>query len=687
MLRVLLRDFKNQTKTLNMKRFTSQTRIALRFASVALVVAFLGFLASCTETKTNKPAPTISLSAATASNIAGSAVTTTVSVSAPEGGKKLAILVNGTANTSLPDVDLAGATAKDVAISFTIPATAGVGSNYVITFQASDNKDQLSLLATFTATVAAIPAKTIVEVTADILADVTWTSDKIYRLNGFIRVGEDKKATQAAGVTPTINKTAKLTIQPGTVILGKKSNGTTPGGALIVQRGSQLIAIGTVDKPIIFTSDAAPGARTPGDWSGVVLCGQSDNNIYGTTKSTSTGTDKIEELEGGYGAYHGGGANVNAADNSGTLKYVRIEYAGYPINPNQELNGLTFGSVGSGTTIDYIQVTYANDDSYEWFGGTVNCKHLIALKGIDDDFDTDNGFSGRVQYGLGIRAASIADQSGSNGFECDNDAGGNSNAPFTTAEFSNMTIIGGKAVSNTTIDVQFQNGAQIRRNAKQKHYNSIITGYPNGIYIDNALPGSSKPNEGTVAWATSGDLVFKNTILAGVENWGGNGFGSASTDAERTAITGLAAGDANYPFKVPQSAGSSTLGDYNHVNNPRGRVVAAGVGAFTNAVFAYTTGELQIGGLAAPIWFGGTGNTNANTLLPKWSSSGLSSNIFDPTAAPTLIPTANSPLLTGGSTTGLNTFFEAVTYRGAFGATDWTTSWTNWNPAITDYSK
>ena len=133
---------------------------------------------------------------------------------------------------------------------------------------------------------------------------------------------------------------------------------------------------------------------------------------------------------------------------------------------NQEINGITFGSVGSGTTIDHVQVTYANDDSYEWFGGTVNAKNLISYKGVDDDFDTDNGFSGKVQFGLAIRDKNTADQSGSNGFESDNDSGGNPKIPFTSAQFSNMTILGGKATNATSLNIQFQNGAQIRRNSK-----------------------------------------------------------------------------------------------------------------------------------------------------------------------------------------------------------------------------
>jgi hypothetical protein len=340
-----------------------------------------------------------------------------------------------------------------------------------------------------------------------------------------------------------------------------------------------------------------------------------------------------------------------------------VEYAGYPINPNQEINGITFGSVGSGTTIDHVQVSYANDDSYEWFGGTVNVKNIIAYKGLDDDFDTDNGFSGKVQFGLGIRDQSIADQSGSNGFECDNDAAGSSKTPITSAQFSNMTIIGGKATSGTSLNIQFQNGAQIRRNAQQDIINSFFTGYPNGIFIDNALG-----TPGTVANATNGDLIMQGNILAGVENWGGNGFGSIATTDEKTSIPGL-------PFTP----------DQNHPNPPRGRAVAAGAGAFTNGVFGYNTGtsELQIGAQAPVVWFAAN-----NSIVKKWADAGISANIFEPlNGAPTLLPTAGSLLLTKVPNYTGFTGFETVNYIGAFGSTDWTLGWVSWNPQQGDYSK
>jgi len=630
-------------------------------ASVMIVGGMMATISSCTKTETqvNKPAPTIELTSATAHNVAGAQVSTSVTINAPEGAKTLAVLVNGTADANFTGGTLNGETSKVVEYNYTIPANATVGGTYVITFQVTDKKNQMSTAGVFVVTVSAVPPKTIVEVTSDITTDTHWTADKIYRLNGFIRVGTDTHT--GSGTAPTIKATATLTIDPGTVIYGKKG---TPGGTLVVQRGSKIMAVGTSTNPIVFTSDQAIGSRKSGDWGGVVLCGRSQNNIVSPV-STSTGTPGLEELEGAYGGIHGGivgggvaGGELDLNDNSGTLKYVRIEFAGYPINPNQELNGLTFGSVGAGTTISYVQSTYANDDSFEWFGGTVNPNHLIAYKGLDDDFDTDNGFSGQVQFGLGIRDASIADQSGSNGFECDNDAAGSANTPFTNATFSNMTIIGGKATSGTTINLQFQNGAQIRRNAKQDVINSFITAYPNGIFIDNALG-----TPGTLMNATNGELVIKNNILAGVSGWGGNGFGSAATADEQAAL-GVAAGA-------------------NHPNNPRGRVVAGGAGGFTNGVFGYTTGttEGQINSMSPINWFAAN-----NVLKTSWTGL-VDASVFEPlSGTPTLLPPNGSALLSTSSNFTGYTGFTAASYIGAFGSEDWTSGWVNWNPQQKDYT-
>jgi hypothetical protein len=162
--------------------------------------------------------------------------------------------------------------------------------------------------------------------------------------------------------------------------------------------------------------------------------------------------------------------------------------------------------VGNQTTIDYVQVSYANDDSFEWFGGAVNCKHLIAYRGLDDDFDTDNGFSGKVQFGIGLRDSAIADISKSEAFECDNDANGSDRKTYlvtipisasnpvaivpvkTSAVFSNMTLIGPKVTATSIGNSLFLAGAQLRRNCEQSIMNSVFLGWSggsvNGLLID-----------------------------------------------------------------------------------------------------------------------------------------------------------------------------------------------------------
>ena len=294
---------------------------------------------------------------------------------------------------------------------------------------------------------------------------------------------------------------AKLTIEPGVIIQGEKSS----RGTLVITRGTQILANGAVDKPIVFTSDAA--TPTMGDWGGIVLLGRAKTN------ASYNGTAGLGEIEGGVNNSEGlglyGGADDN--DNSGILKYVRIEYAGYAYLPDKELNGLTMGAVGKGTTIDYVQVSNAADDSYEWFGGSVDCKHLIAYKGLDDDWDMDNGFSGRVQFGISMRDSMVADISQSNGFEIDNDASGSNLLPQTSATFSNMTVVGPRAALTNTGNSLFRRGIHTRRNSAVSFFNSIIMGWPTGWNLDG---GTGTPTDLNYSAATP-KAYMSNTILAG----------------------------------------------------------------------------------------------------------------------------------------------------------------------------
>ena len=284
------------------------------------------------------------------------------------------------------------------------------------------------LLAFFV--MACMAASAQVVVSGNITTNTTWTKNNTYLLSGFVYVKDG----------------ATLTIEPGTVIEGQNLS----KGSLIVTRGAKIMASGTPDEPIVFTSDQ--NSPSYGDWGGVIICGKAPTN------ASNNGVDGEGLIEGGVGELYGGS---DPNDNSGVLRYVRIEYAGIAFQPNNEINGLTMGGVGAGTTIEYVQVSYANDDSFEWFGGTVNCKYLIAYRGLDDDFDCDFGYSGNIQFAYAQRDPGVADISGSNGFEIDNDANGTGRTPKTRPTFSNVTIVG----PTGTFDPNFKRGNHLRRNS------------------------------------------------------------------------------------------------------------------------------------------------------------------------------------------------------------------------------
>ena len=307
-----------------------------------------------------------------------------------------------------------------------------------------------------------------------ITADETWSG--IIKLDGWVYVDEG----------------ATLTVEAGTIVRATEKSG------LFIQRGGKLMAVGTAFQPIVFTSNQAAGLRSNSDWAGIVLCGKAPNNLPGGEGIA----------EGGIEAPYGG---TDAEDNSGTMKYVRIEFPGFEIATGSEVNGLTFCSVGSGTTIDYIQVSYSGDDGYEWFGGTVNAKHLISYKTEDDDFDTDNGYSGMVQFGLISRDPEIVDTDTANAFESDNDAAGSTNTPFTHAVFSNISAFGPFATKGLDLAQNHEDGAamRLRRSTRLQIYNALFVGWGRGVRMES---------DNSMNAAKEGLLNVNNTIITGVEN-------------------------------------------------------------------------------------------------------------------------------------------------------------------------
>ncbi len=300
-----------------------------------------------------------------------------------------------------------------------------------------------------------------------------------------------------------------LTVQKGATV--KATYAGTSTAALIVNRGAKLMAVGTQDAPIVFTSSSP--TPVSGDWGGIELLGKASIN------SSNGGAPGLYIPEGGFSinnaakdGYAGSGDALVPTpvdnDNSGTLQYVRIEYAGYAFLPNQEINSLTLACVGNGTTIDHIQVIYAKDDAYEWFGGTVNCKYLIAYKTQDDDFDTDNGYNGSVQFGLIVRDSLIADVSRSESFESDNDGNGSTLTPKTTAVFCNVTSFGPAATSANSGNSNYLCAVQVRRNTALSIFNSAFVGWKEGIRLDATTGTATDKNYADSSLRLRGNLLI-----------------------------------------------------------------------------------------------------------------------------------------------------------------------------------
>lgn len=318
-----------------------------------------------------------------------------------------------------------------------------------------------------------------INVRGTISANATWSKNKVYRLRGYVYV--DAPAT--------------LTIEAGTKIISNRDS----AGVLVIYKGAKIMAEGTKDAPIVFTS--AQAEKQPGDLGGVVLVGK------------ATGNGNHAELEGNVDAAHKAFGGTDDRDNSGVLKYVRIEYAGKATGPDDEINGLTLYGVGDGTVLDYIQVYRGLDDAFEFFGGCANAKHLVAYKCADDDFDFDDGYHGKIQYAISVKDPAFTDDKTkgdiSNNIEVDNTNG--TSKPFTATPIthpimSNFTTIGPNNATGTRNTYGY--GMRWRRGAQFEMANSIVIG--------GQLAGLDLDDEPTVTYYKTGISKFENSFLQAV---------------------------------------------------------------------------------------------------------------------------------------------------------------------------
>jgi hypothetical protein len=591
------------------------TQILALFAIGASLMMFQ----SCKEDEKIEPAPIVDVDPTAAANTPGNKVSANITVTAPNGGKSLVIYVSG-AEVETMDISSLDLTAA-IPYEYTIPATAVIGSVIVVSFQAVDSKDYPSAISNFIISVGDPVIK--LEGT---LATQTLDASKPYLLKGQVFV--------PSGVI--------LTIPEGTVIKGDKAT----KAALIIQPGGKLIANGTAAKPIVFTSAQAIGERDRGDWGGILMLGNAWVNqtakpaIEGITPSQTYGNITSPA--------------TSADDNSGSLKYVRIEYAGVELTPNNETNGLTLGAVGNGTTLDYVQSSFGGDDAFEWFGGSVNAKHLVSLSTWDDDFDTDFGWSGNVQWALAVRNPFFADQSGSTAFESDNQGNANDTpsgiAGYTQGVFSNVTVFGprdfnigvGSSLGTRSISGNFTRAMHIRRRTALSLFNSAITGWPVGLTMDD---------QATLDNFTAGTGVLSNNVLFSPDATANIEYGSNVTGAATTTVKNFWINNGNTVEK-PASAAASW----------------------------------------SPV-----AGTPANSIEPPYATYGLDKGLFFAAYTASTYPSNPNFAITTGSLTGqvaatlfanakLGSFFDkTLTYKGAFGGSDWTDTWSEFQPQAKAY--
>lgn len=564
-------------------------------ASILLIATACGGSDSSGPTTPTKPTPPIGLQAVAT------------------GSASIRVSFTSTAGDNSYIVEHAeGAAAFAAAGTVTAPATAGV-----VTFTDANLKretlyryrvkavrsgvesDYTSETATATLPFGAVSK----DVATDITASTTWYADTAYTLKGFIHVTNG----------------ATLTIQPGTIIKGDFG---TLGSSLFVMRGAKINAVGTADAPIVFTSSRGVGQRQPGDWGGLVIIGNARASRDGEVEVEGTGTDGATVVGGkNYRVVYSGGNNDS--DNSGELKYVRVEFAGFAPSLNNELNSFTFAAVGSGTKLSYLESLSGLDDAFEFFGGTVDGTYFVSYEAGDDHYDMSEGYRGRLQYLIAYQSTILVPRSGAGSISVDpqgieNDGcngtgctAGFNQAPFTTPVVANYSLVGtgNLSTSGTSGGV----GAMLRRGTGGYYVNGILARWPRTAFsVRDAETYARAGNTASPDLATS-DLAVRNNLIvqsgstfeAGTARYSFDLAGNALTVSVATVISDLFT-------LIPDAAGPGTsAASFDWTPRAGTAAVSGGLATFTGklatAAGSAATGTAYIGAAApgGPKWWQG----------------------------------------------------------------------------------
>jgi hypothetical protein len=320
------------------------------------------------------------------------------------------------------------------------------------------------------------------------------------------------KAYRISGIV-FVRNNAVLTIEPGTFVIGQP--GSQPPSALVITRTGRIHAEGTRSRPIVMTSSRPFGERQRGDWGGLVLLGRAPVNTGANigTAQNPAGEFNIEGLPATEDSRFGG---TDANHNCGTLAYVRVEYAGSILSPNNELNSFTWGGCGKQTVGHHLQAIYGLDDAFEWFGGTNDAKYLVGGLNADDFVDFQLGWTGRLQYGVFYQSP---DDRGNRGVEGDNSEFNAGATPLSKPVMYNLTFIGS---GQAGFDESNSPGLYLRRGAGGEIYNTIVTNFfSDGVLLDGA--------------ATVAQVAANNIKMDGILLWN-NGLGSRAENSVRAQV-------------------------------------------------------------------------------------------------------------------------------------------------------